>query len=148
MNKRRPVAIVTREIAAKPRDVFEAWTNPKHPASPWSKRNGIREVIMKPAVHELFYINMGPPMPLATHFGRFFRLDKPRLIEHAWASEGTLGAETLVRITLKAKGKGTVFTLRHTGLQNEESARGHEEGWGWIIGWLADGFAARKRGAR
>ena len=145
MNKRRVVARVTREIAAKPRVVFEAWTDPKRPASPWSKRNGIRMAIVNPAIDGLFYINMGPPMPLATHFGRFLRLDKPKLIEHTWASEGTLGAETLVRITLKAKGKATQFVLRHTGLPNVKSARAHEEGWGWIVGWLADGFAARKR---
>src|SRR6266851_9497261 len=114
MNKRRVVARVTREIAAKPREVFEAWTDPKHPASPWSKLNGIRMAIVNPAVDGLFYINMGPPMPLATHFGRFLRLNKPKLIEHTWASEGTLGAETLVRITLKAKGDGTLFSLHHT----------------------------------
>lgn len=145
MNKKRIIASVTREIAAKPREVFEAWTDPKHPASPWSKRNGIRMVIMNRAVDGLFYINMGLPMPLATHFGRFLRLDRPKLIEHTWASEGTSGAETLVRITLKAKGEGTLFSLRHTGLPDLDSARGHEEGWGMIVGWLADGFAAGKR---
>jgi uncharacterized protein YndB with AHSA1/START domain len=89
----------------------------------------------------LFYINMGPPMPLATHYGRFLRLENPRLIEHTWASEGTLGAETLVRLTLRAKGNGTAFSLQHRGLQTAGSARAHEEGWGWIVGWLADGFA-------
>ncbi|MGA7922665.1 MAG: SRPBCC domain-containing protein [Thermoplasmata archaeon] len=145
MNKRNVVAKVTRDIAANPREVFKAWTNPKHPASPWSKRNGIRLAIVNPTVNGLFYINMGPPMPLATHFGRFLRLDMPKLIEHTWASEGTLGAETRVRITLKPKVEQTLFSLRHTGLPDVESARGHEEGWGWIVGWLADGFAAKKR---
>jgi len=145
MNTKRIAASVTREIAAKPGEVFEAWIDPKRPASPWSKRNGIRLAIMNPAVDGLFYINMGPPMPLATHFGRFLRLDKPKLIEHTWASEGTLGAETRVRITLKAQGDGTLFSLHHTGLRDVESARSHEEGWGWILGWLAEGFAARKR---
>jgi len=146
--KKRVIASVTRVIAAKPREVFEAWTDPKHPASPWSKRNGVKRAIVSPAVGGLFYINMGPPMPLAPHFGRFLRLDKPKLIEHTWASEGTLGAETLVRITLKAKGPGTLFSLRHTGLPDAESARGHEEGWGWIVGWLADGFVAGGRWSR
>ena len=143
MGRGRAVATVTREIAATPREVFEAWTDPKHPASPWSKRHGIRRAIVDRAVDGLFYINMGPPMPLPTHFGRFVRLEKPKRIEHTWASEGTLGAETLVRITLKPKGKGTLFSLRHTGLSSARSARAHEEGWGWIVGWLADGFPAR-----
>ncbi len=145
MNKGRAVASVTREIATEPREVFVAWTDPSHPSSPWSKRNGIRMVIMNPRVGELFYINMGPPMPLATHFGRFLRLDPPKLIEHSWASEGTLGAETLVRITLKATREGTQFSLRHTGLQSAASARGHEDGWGMIVGWLAGGFERRNR---
>jgi uncharacterized protein YndB with AHSA1/START domain len=136
---------VTREISGKPREVFEAWINPRHRASPWSKRNGIRKAIVNRAVGGLFYINMGPPMPLATHFGRFVRLDKPKLIEHTWASEGTLGAETQVRITLKANVGGTLFSLRHTGLPDAKSARAHEEGWGWIVGWLADGFSAQNR---
>ncbi|HTS32388.1 MAG TPA: SRPBCC domain-containing protein [Thermoplasmata archaeon] len=145
MKKRPVVARVTREIAATPSEVFEAWTNPKHPASPWSKRHGIRSVIMNRAVDGVFYINMGPPMPLPTHFGRFLQLDKPTLVEHTWASEGTLGAETLVRITLRTHGKGTQFSLRHRGLQSAKSARAHEEGWGMIIGWLAEGFATRKQ---
>jgi uncharacterized protein YndB with AHSA1/START domain len=145
MDRKRVVANVSREIAARPGEVFEAWTDPRHPASPWSRRNGIRMAIFNPSVDGLFYINMGPPMPLATHFGRFLRLDKPRSIEHTWASEGTLGAETVVRITLKPKGKGTLFSLRHTGLPDARTARAHEEGWGWIVGWIADGFSARKR---
>jgi uncharacterized protein YndB with AHSA1/START domain len=101
--------------------------------------------VMKPSVGELFYINMGPPMPLPTHFGRFLRLDKPRLIEHSWASEGTLGVETRVRITLRSKGKGTLFTLRHAGLHSAASARALEDGWGMIIGWMAAAFESRAR---
>lgn len=148
MTRRGAVASVSREIAARPRQVFQAWVDPKHPASPWSARNGIRLAIVNPAVGGLFYINMGPPMPLPTHFGRFLRLDTPYLIEHTWASEGTLGAETRVRVTLKPKGKGTLLSLRHKGLPDAESARAHEEGWGMIVGWLADGFTSRRRGAK
>lgn len=141
MGRGSGVARVSREIPGKPGDVFEAWIDPKHRGSPWSKRNGIRRVVVNREVGGLFYINMGPPMPLPTHFGRFLRLDKPRLIEHSWASEGTLGVETLVRISLKPKGKGTLFSLRHTGLPDAASARAHEHGWGMIVGWLADGFS-------
>jgi uncharacterized protein YndB with AHSA1/START domain len=148
MKRTRVVAKVDREIDADRSEVFEAWTNPKHPASPWSKRNGVRVAVLNRTVGGLFYINMGPPMPLPTHFGRFLRLDKPRLIEHTWASEGTLGVETLVRISLRTTREGTRFSLRHTGLRNAASARAHEEGGGWIVGWLAEGFANRKRRSR
>jgi uncharacterized protein YndB with AHSA1/START domain len=144
LRKKGAVANVRKEIAATPREVFEAWTDPNHAATPWARRNGVRMAIVNRAVGGLFYINMGPPMPLPTHFGRFLRLDKPKLIEHSWASEGTLGVETLVRISLKTKGDSTLFSLRHSGLANSASARGHEEGWGMIVGWLADGFTTRK----
>ena len=145
MHKRRGVANVRREIAARPREVFQAWIDPTHPASPWSRRHGVRRAIVNAAVGGLLYINMGPPMPLPTHFGRILRLDKPRAIVHTWASEGTLGVETLVRISLRGKGDATIFSLRHEGLSNAASARAHEEGWGLIIGWLADAFAGQKR---
>ena len=149
MARDRIVAKVTREIDARPHEVFAAWTDPEHPASPWSKHNGpIRLAIMNRAVDGLFYINMGPPMPLQTHYGRFTRLERPRLIEHTWASEGTQGVDTLVRITLKTRGDRTLFSLRHTGLPNPESARAHEEGWGMILGWLQNGFASRRRTAK
>jgi uncharacterized protein YndB with AHSA1/START domain len=140
MTKRRATAHVRREIAARPREVFRAWTDPRHPATPWSRRHGIRAVVMRPRVGELFYVNMGPPMPLPTHFGRFLQLESPRRIEHTWASEGTRGAETRVRIELRPRKDGTLFSLQHSGLPSAESARAHEEGWGWIVGWLADGF--------
>ena len=145
MDKKPIVVIVTREIAAKPREVYDAWIDPRHPSSPWSRRNGVKRAIVDPTVKGLYYLKTdrwGRDFP---HFGRFVRLDKPKLIEYTWASESTYGAETRVRITLKPEGVGTLFTLRHSGLPNDKNGRSHQEGWDHFVGALADGFAGRKR---
>lgn len=141
MKNKQIVVSVTREIAAKPREVFEAWNDPKHPASPWSE---IKRAIVQPVKDGLFYlcmVNEGKDWP---HYGRFVRLDKPKLIEYTWVSPATYGVETRVRITLKPKGAGTQFSLRHTGLPNDAMGRGHQEGWDYFVEALADNFAPRK----
>ena len=109
-----------------------------------AQRNQARDHL-NPTVDGLFYINMGPPMPLATPLrsvpaARQAEADRAHL-----GLQGTLGADTFVRITLKAKGGGTMLSLRHTGLKDVKNARAHEEGWGWIVGWLANGFASERR---
>lgn len=145
MHPKRIVVRVTRVISGKPGEVFEAWLDPTRPASPWSKRNGVKRMIVNPRVKGLYYLNTdrwGRDFP---HFGRFLRLSKPRRIEYTWASESTYGAETLVRITLQPQGKGTRFSLQHSGLPNDENGRGHQEGWDHFVGALAEAFENRKR---
>jgi uncharacterized protein YndB with AHSA1/START domain len=145
MRKKSIVVSVTRVIAAKPREVFEAWLDPNHPASPWLRRNGVTRFITDLGVGGLYYLNTnrwGRDFP---HFGRYLRLDKPGRIEYTWASESTYGAETLIKITLKPTREGTRISLRHSGLPNDERGRGHQEGWDHFVGALAEGFGTRKR---
>jgi hypothetical protein len=66
------------------------------------------------------------------------------LIEHTWMSEGTKGAESVVTITLEPRGEETEFTLRHSGVPDDEMGRKHKQGWEWILSMLAQGLAAKK----
>src|SRR5438132_13835013 len=50
------------------------------------------------------------------HYGRFTRLERPRLFEQTWMSEATHGLETVVRVELEPKGGGTDVRLTHSGL--------------------------------
>jgi len=63
------------------------------------------------------------------HYGRYLRIEKPRLIEFTWVSEGTEGKESVVTIELIARGASTELRLSHVGLPSEESAASHKGGW-------------------
>jgi uncharacterized protein YndB with AHSA1/START domain len=134
MGEHRERVTITREISAGPAQVYDAWLDPKHLGGPWF---GARNVILNPVVDGLFYHRFeheGRPRP---HYGRFVRLDRPRVIEYTWVSEGTRGVETTVRVTLEANGHGTIVTLQHLGLTDEVMEREHRDGWEFVLGALA-----------
>ena len=79
------------------------------------------------------------------HYGRFVQLDRPGVIEHTWVSEATQGLETTVTVTLEPKGADTVLTLRHTNVPDDPMGRRHQDGWTFVVGAIADRFAARPR---
>jgi len=132
---------VTRTIPAPADKVFEVWINPKSPGGPWF---GAERCILNAAVDGLYYLALKHENRVWPHYGRFTKLERPRLIEHTWVSEGTKGVESVVTITLEARGDETEFTLRHSGVPDDEMGRQHKEGWSWILDMLAKGMAAKK----
>jgi uncharacterized protein YndB with AHSA1/START domain len=81
------------------------------------------------------------------HYGRFVKLERPTIVEHTWMSEPTKGLESVVTVTLEKRGADTLVTLRHSGVPDDEMGRKHQEGWGWMLGALADSLAKRKGAA-
>jgi uncharacterized protein YndB with AHSA1/START domain len=51
--------------------------------------------------------------------------------------------ESLIEITLRAVPEGTELTFTHSRLHDEESRRGHEEGWTGSLDKLEAHFAGR-----
>jgi uncharacterized protein YndB with AHSA1/START domain len=135
---------VDRVIPASPEEVFDAWLDPKTPGGPWSI---CERVILNPVVDGLFYHAVNHEGRTWSHYGRFLRLDRGRLIQHTWMSEATLGIESTVTVTLEPKGKDTQLTLRHSDLPDDPLGRQHKDGWTFITAALADRFALRGRGA-
>ena len=132
---------VSRTIPASAEKVFDVWINPNTPGSPWF---GAEQCSLNPVVDGLFYLSVKHENRLWPHYGRFTRLDRPRLIEHTWVSEATKGAESMVTITLEPRGEETEFTLRHSGIPDDEMGRQHKQGWEWILSMLAQGLEAKK----
>jgi uncharacterized protein YndB with AHSA1/START domain len=133
---------VSRTIAASPGEVFDVWLDPKSPGSPWF---GPERVIINATVDGLFYHCVRHEGRLWAHYGRFVRLDRPRVIEHTWVSEATRGIESTVTVTLEAIEGSTLLTLRHRDLPADDMGRRHEEGWTFVVQAIGQRFASSLR---
>jgi uncharacterized protein YndB with AHSA1/START domain len=132
---------VVRTISAPAEKVFDLWIDPKSPGGPWF---GGESVIVNPVVDGLFYLAANHQGRIWPHYGRFLRLERPRLIEYTWMSEATQGAESIVTLTMEPRGEETEVTLRHAGVPDDDMGRKHKDGWAWILDMLAQGLAARR----
>jgi len=126
---------VARTYEAKPERVFDAWTN-QASVKAWLASG--EKAIVDARVDGLFYIAMPWKERLFAHYGRYLRLEKPRLIEFTWVSEGTEGKESIVTIELVARGAATELRLSHIGLPTEESAASHKGGWSEFLDGLVE----------
>lgn len=132
---------INRTIAAPAEKIYDVWIDPKSPGGPW---HGAERVIFNPVVDGLYYLAIKHEGRTWPHYGRFTKMERPRVVEFTWMSEGTKGAESLVTVALEPRGDQTEVTLRHAGVPDDELGRQHKEGWTWILSALADALAARR----
>lgn len=128
---------LSRTVNATPEQVFNVWLDAKSPGGPWF---GAERVILHPEVDGLFYHAVGHQGRMWAHYGRFTRIDKPRVIEHTWVSEATQGRETVLTLTLEPRGRATEVTLRHTNVPDDAMGRGHQDGWTYTLDAIAKRF--------
>ena len=133
--------IVTRTSPATPEEVYDVWIDPKSPGGPWF---GATKVIVNVAVDGLFYLAVGHESKMWPHYGRFTKLERPKIVEHTWMSESTKGLESVVALTLEKRGAETLVTLRHMGVPDDEEGRKHKEGWDWVLSMLDQSVVKRK----
>jgi uncharacterized protein YndB with AHSA1/START domain len=131
---------LTRVIPAAPAKVYAAWMDPKQRCNPW---NHGKKVIFNPKRDGLFYVLM-PNNGGVPHFGRFLSLVRGRQVKHTWMSPFTRGVETEVTVSFKKQGDGTLLTLRHAGLSNDDFGRAHNDGWGYFLDEVAKRFKAKR----
>jgi uncharacterized protein YndB with AHSA1/START domain len=146
MNASHPKTIeltVARTIPAGPEEVFAVWLDPRSPGSPWF---GVARAIVQPVVDGLFYHVVQFEGHDWAHYGRFIALERPRRIAHTWVSEATRGLESLVELSVDPRGEQTLVTLRHSNVPDDEMGRRHEQGWGLVLGAIAERFSRRSKG--
>jgi uncharacterized protein YndB with AHSA1/START domain len=127
-----------RVIAGPPAKVYEAWMDPKQPCNPWSYG---KQVVFEPKAGRLFCVVMGSA---GAHFGRILTLSKGRQLRHTWMSRYTRGLESTVTVTFRKHAAGTLMTLRHSGLPNDDFGKAHVGGWGDFFGMIERHFADTK----
>jgi uncharacterized protein YndB with AHSA1/START domain len=121
---------IPKSYDASPERVFAAWTEPAS-AKAWLAEGG--DIVMDPRPDGLFYFGMlhgGTPRP---HYGRYLRVETPRLLEFTWVSEHTHGKESVVTIEFTPRGSGTDVRLTHEGLPDEKMAMAHTQGWTYFL---------------
>ncbi len=74
---------VTRTIPASQERVFDAWMDPKSPGGPWF---GAQRLILNPVVDGLYYWAVNHEGRVWPHYGRFLKIDRPRVVEYTWMS--------------------------------------------------------------
>lgn len=126
-----------RAIAASPSKLFSAWLNPKVAGTCW---NSADKLTLKPKVGSFFYI-LHDVYP---HYGRFLKLDRPSRIQLTWMSPNTRGLESMVTVTFKKKGAGTLMKLVHSGLPNDAGGRAHDGGWKYYLDIFTSEFGELK----
>ena len=106
----------TRQLKAAPERVFRAWTDPAD-VKRWFKPTCL---IMNAQVDGLWHSEVEWEGKRWPHYGRFTRLERPRLFEQTWMSEATHGLESRDELTNRQKG-----SFRH---ELNAARSGHREG--------------------
>jgi uncharacterized protein YndB with AHSA1/START domain len=135
---------VSQVISAPAEQAFDVWMDPKSPGSPWF---GAHQLLIAPVVDGLFYVAVRHEGRTWPHYGRFLRIERPRLAEYTWISEATLGYESTVQVTFESQGAATLVTLRHSGVPDDAMGRRHQDGWTWVLSMFAERFKTHEQGS-
>ena len=129
----RPSLTIKRRINAAPAKVYAAWTDPEKIVAMVRAREGQarlaagrdRSARRRPLPHQLRQRD-------GEHYqvGGVYREVVPneRLV-FSWAWHSTPERESLVTVSLKPDGAGTLLTLHHEQFFDQAARDGHESGW-------------------
>lgn len=123
---------------ASPERVFRAWTDPASMKA-WLAEGG--DVVADPHPGGLFYLGMMHSSGIRPHYGRYLRVESPRLLEFTWVSEHTHGKESVVTLEFVPRGGQTELRLIHEGLPDERMAVAHTGGWTYFLDALPQHLA-------
>jgi uncharacterized protein YndB with AHSA1/START domain len=124
-----------REFKADPKTVFAYLTKPSNIVQWWGPEG------MSVPEADMDFTRPGPWSSVLTSAdGKRFKVSgmvlavlPPHAVELTWAwhdEHDARGHESMVRFEVSpGKAGGTHFTLHHTGLADDESAKGHRSGW-------------------
>lgn len=132
---------INRTIPAPREAVFNAWLSPeilaKFMATPMggTKPTQVSNDPVRGGRFSIVMINGDKEIP---HAGTYLEIDPHSRLVFTWESPYSLD-DSVVTIDLAESTPGTTdLTLRHVKFRSEEARDGHKEGWGAILGNLAD----------
>jgi uncharacterized protein YndB with AHSA1/START domain len=124
---------VERHVVGTPDEVFAYLTDPEK----YTRWKGDRAEL-DPRPGGVYRVWMGRD---AVALGEYVEVDPPTRVVFTWGWEGSEDVppgSTVVEITLREDGDGTLLRLRHSGLPSDTDADLHREGWEMYVGRLMD----------
>ena len=136
-----PSLTLKRRIEASPGQVYSAWADPKkivHWFGPAQAANGTMRADMDVRVGGRFRIDFKDVDGAYHEVGGAYQEVVPneRLV-FSWAWHSTPERESLVTVTFKPDGDGTMLTLLHERFFDQKARDGHERGWTGTLEKLA-----------
>jgi uncharacterized protein YndB with AHSA1/START domain len=142
MSERPPVvARVSRQLAAAPERVFDAWLDPAM-IGHWMFGPAVRDeevvrIALDPRVGGAFSFVVRRQGDEIEHVGRYLELDRPRRLAFSWAV-APAAADSRVAADIVASGTGSAVTLAHHLHPAWADFRPRtEEAWGKMLDALA-----------
>ena len=127
----KPSLTIKRRLNAPPAKVFAAWTDPEK-VKLWMGPGEIKAAHAEsdPRTGGRYRWVMRAPSGEEHDVSGVYREVVPNeKLVFTWAWKTTPERESLVTVLLKPDGGGTLLTLTHEHLFDEESREGHEKGW-------------------
>jgi uncharacterized protein YndB with AHSA1/START domain len=127
----KPSLTIKRRFNAPPEKVFSAWTDPEK-VKRWM---GPGAVVVLSAESDLRtggryrWIMKSPDGEQHDVSGTYREVVPNEKLVFTWAWKSTPERESLVTVTLKKDGDGTVMTLQHEQFFDEEARDRHNQGW-------------------
>jgi uncharacterized protein YndB with AHSA1/START domain len=129
----RPSLTFKRRLNARPEKVYAAWTDPQKLIQ-WFGRVDVKPGTMRaevdPRVGGRYRVSFNIEAGEYFEVGGVYREVVPnaRLV-FTWAWHSTPERESLVTISIKAEGDGTLLTLHHAQFADQAACDSHERGW-------------------
>ena len=140
----KPSLTIKRRFNAPPAKVFAAWTDPEK-VKRWMGPGEIKTVRAENdlRVGGRYHIGMLTPAGEAHDVSGVYREIVPnQKLVYSWAWKSTPERESLVTVTFKEEGGGTLLTLTHEQFFDEAARDSHEGGWNGALVKLEKYLAA------
>jgi uncharacterized protein YndB with AHSA1/START domain len=126
-----PSLTIRRRIAAPPSKVFAAWTKPEKMMGWWGTKDAVTlraDVDLR--VGGAFAVGFRTPDGEEHNVCGIYReiVADARLV-FTWAWRSTPERESLVTVTIRPDGDGSMLTLHHEAFFDRSARDNHEDGW-------------------
>jgi uncharacterized protein YndB with AHSA1/START domain len=137
----KPSLTIKRRLNAPPAKVYAAWTDPQMIAR-WFGPAGVESVEAKTdlRIGGRYHITMHVPGDRHDVMGVYREIVPNERLVFTWAWKSTPERESLVTVTFKPDGAGTLFTLLHEQFFDADARDRHQQGWAGAIDKLEKMF--------
>jgi len=127
----KPSLTLKRRLNAKPERVYAAWTDPAQIVKWFGPDAGpVTQAQMDVRVGGRFHVTFFTEDGEEHNVGGAYREVVPNeRLQFTWAWRSTPERESLVTVTIKPDGDGSLLTLHHEQFFDQAARDGHETGW-------------------